>query len=224
MLLYNAVRFLLHNYEPARSFVSQYFDGYDIDTKENYSCPGLKRAIMEHGIIETAKDKQKLHFHYVDGTSHPLNDILENLLELFAARYAVINSNVTQHRYEMRPDRQEQLQVPEIFSFVVDKNGNLVTPARKAPNKKVNWRTRRRAAMSNRSALAIGEASELMKMLSDHDAVMDIFTEYLDEASIWRVGDKIKGDRLSDYLQPVIQNALQTDDKPASAKRPRSQL
>ena len=229
MLLYNAVRFLLHNYESTRSFVSQYFDGYDIDAKDNYSCPALKRAIMARGIIETAKEGLELNFHYVDGPPHPLNDILKHLLVLFAARYAAFKSNVTRQQYERRTGRQDRGTIPVELTVVVDDNGNIVTPSRQAPDEEVDWEVISAMADKNRlSPLAAGvptdDASGLVKKLADHRTVKAIFTRYLKETSTWRGEDKIQGDRLSNYLQPIVQNPLQTDDQPASAKRPRSQL
>ena len=229
VLLYNAVHFLPHNYESVRAFVAQYFDGYDIDMEGNYSCPALKRTTMERGLLETAKERIRLRFHYVDGPpSHPLNKIIGRLLVLFAARYTVINSNITQKRYEPQPGYQDRGTIPEAFSFEVDRDGNLVSPTRKVRPKRVDWTSIRAKINKNKisppgAGVPACDALKLIKRLADHKLVKAIFTQYLYEGSIWRDGDKIQGDRLSNYLLHITQNSLHTDHEPAPAKRPRSQ-
>ncbi|RPD57730.1 hypothetical protein L227DRAFT_577714 [Lentinus tigrinus ALCF2SS1-6] len=111
VLLYYAIRFLPHNCNDVGEFVRSYFRGYVKDGCEYFSGRAKKEA-MGMGRIDLAGDK-KLVFYYSDVAAdnastpaahpsssamededaleeHPLNQLLDALLQCFKARYALL--------------------------------------------------------------------------------------------------------------------------------------
>ncbi|TFK83357.1 hypothetical protein K466DRAFT_529000, partial [Polyporus arcularius HHB13444] len=85
-LLYNAVRFLVHNFSNIHTFIHNYFDDTSPDSNLVPSTPQAKEASITEGRI---KFKGKaLKFGGRD--LHPMNELVERLLDLFRARYRVL--------------------------------------------------------------------------------------------------------------------------------------
>ncbi|RPD57718.1 hypothetical protein L226DRAFT_525038 [Lentinus tigrinus ALCF2SS1-7] len=112
VLLHYAIRFLPHNCKDVGEFVRSYFRGYVKDGGD-YFCGLAKSKAMALGRIAHAGDK-KLVFYYSDVAAddasaptdhpsssavkdknalkqHPLNQLLDALLRLFKARYALLS-------------------------------------------------------------------------------------------------------------------------------------
>ncbi|KAI0739945.1 hypothetical protein C8Q80DRAFT_204322 [Daedaleopsis nitida] len=98
-MLYNAIRFLLHNLNHIDGFVHAYFDDSPLDGDNHNSAPGGKEAMINAGKLFFGG--VNVLFHDDKGNdNHPLNALMKALLEKFHARYNVLDwqANVEQQK------------------------------------------------------------------------------------------------------------------------------
>lgn len=127
ILLYFAIRFFRHNCENVTRYMHHYFDGFEGDEGE-YFCGIAKRETMTAGMI-LVEDGEQLNFDvppdaFADcqaghagipsssanpdislNTTHPLNTIVDALLVIFKARYALLKNSkvVAQDTFRSAP-------------------------------------------------------------------------------------------------------------------------
>ena len=127
ILLYFAIRFFRHNSENVPRYMHHYFDGFEGDEGE-YFCGIAKRETMTAGMI-LVEDGEQLNFDvppdaFADcqaghagipsssanpdislNTTHPLNTLVDALLVIFKARYALLKNSkvVAQDTFRSAP-------------------------------------------------------------------------------------------------------------------------
>ncbi|KAI0739908.1 hypothetical protein C8Q80DRAFT_1357572 [Daedaleopsis nitida] len=104
-LLYNAIRFVLHNFDDVDGFVNAYFDDTVVKHNSQQSAPHAKTTAMTTGelaldedillFITKIRDEESDDIDNSDDSdndvdNHPLNALLDALLERFRARYDVL--------------------------------------------------------------------------------------------------------------------------------------
>ena len=106
VLLFFAVRYLLHNYEDVGGFMFNYFDGC-VTHKGEYYCGQLKYAAMHQGAISIPGSRPLVFRlppgfvppHSASGSpppqTHIVNDLIASLLRLFSARYTLLQLDST---------------------------------------------------------------------------------------------------------------------------------
>ena len=220
VLLYNGVRFLLHNYPSIVAFVKNYFDGYD-EARGRMFSPELKRTIV-YQQAELVYCSERLEFLRPDGALHPINLVLSSLLRLFQRRYKYEEYLKQLAVWEAREDRQK-LRVEVSYTDhpsssirnrpktppTLDANGQAVLLEEQSfsfpdrPTKPVLSPTVKRGMESCRSH-AVFRA--LLRMHDDKDG--------------WDFSDKIKEDRLKHYVQdPIVLVKENPMERPSKMSR-----
>lgn len=92
VMLFYGVRYLPHTLPSVSEFVIDYFDTFQQNEAGRRLCSSLKEAAMQSKMLVYAgKD---LRFLKTTGQrGNPMNALINSLLELFQARYQVINHN-----------------------------------------------------------------------------------------------------------------------------------
>ncbi|RDX50652.1 hypothetical protein OH76DRAFT_433329 [Lentinus brumalis] len=193
-VLYNAVRFLVHNFSNIHTFIHHYFDDTSPDSNLVPSTPLAKEASITEGRI---KFKGKtLKFGGRD--LHPMNELVERLLDLFRARYRVLRWETEQETAWVAQDDA----LPPI------------PPPADAPAKGWSARFKQRTTRQPQSELRSPVVDprrptkrdiQLAASLRTHDAVLDIFEELVRKEGVWPDNDTV-ADRLHGYRQapPVL--------------------
>ncbi|TFK86011.1 hypothetical protein K466DRAFT_524948 [Polyporus arcularius HHB13444] len=196
VLLYYAIRFLRHNCDSVGPFMLSYFDDFTRGDGGVY-CGRTKAAAMELGKIRLA-NRQDLTFHLppdavvaddlADGpdaasssasqhpaadpkTTHPLNLVLDALLDLFRARYALLSDLKTAVE-DPPPTTQRAVPSADKLDLWWSDEGVDAMPA--AARKKV----------------ASSEDEVKAMKLASHDAIKDMLRPYF-KHFVWPEEDKI---------------------------------
>ena len=103
VLLYNAVRFLIHNLDPIVPFVQKYFDGQDEVEGRFFSPETKSNCIRIYGRPQHYR--KHIVFSRPDGTGHTINLIFRDLFHLIQGRYAVLDYKAT------KADLEKEIQV-----------------------------------------------------------------------------------------------------------------
>ncbi|RPD57691.1 hypothetical protein L227DRAFT_655264 [Lentinus tigrinus ALCF2SS1-6] len=197
-LLYNAVRFLVHNYENIKSFMHNYFDDSSVDTDSVPSAPQAKEASMTVGRIVFKGKVLKFGPREV----HAMNNLIDKLLTLFRARYRVLHWEADmQHGMST----QEEEVLPSIPP-PADDHESLLDQAR------FEWLNEARQQSRSRSPSPVADPlrpterdMKLAQSLNTHHAVVEIFGEFVMNGKIWTDNDTVN-DRLEGYRQaPPVQ-------------------
>ena len=206
VLLYNATRFLLHNYNPVSPFIQDYYDGYN-QYDGRWFSPVFKRTCIrffngEHVVY----GGQALKFRRSDGSeNHALNLILSRLFKMFQARYVV------EEYEEAVKDRRKQEEER------IRKQGRDVSPSQ-MPRKNANVFIRRPRRIDREVALkatlnnetdktsVVAPSAEVLQ-LREESRKHSLFRHYLNldyelpAGFSWDHHDKLEYDRLQHYVQ-----------------------
>ena len=113
VLIYNSIRFLIHDASSTQGFIETYFDGYS-RVAAGVSASATKNAVMELG--ELRYDRKKIVFRLPNGGPHPINKVIEELLRIFKARYEVLDYEANMAAYEARQRAHPLPSLLEIIS------------------------------------------------------------------------------------------------------------
>ncbi|RPD53576.1 hypothetical protein L226DRAFT_488350 [Lentinus tigrinus ALCF2SS1-7] len=202
VLLYNAVRFLLHNLPDVHSFVTHYFDNAIVIANDVADASPVKHSAINTGRIVFSQDV--LHFEMpvnVRG-DHPMNELIRRLLKLFCARYRVLEWEETKAAHATQAAALPL--IPSAEEAVPDLDDQIEqTPFTARPSEE--------SIASGPTA----EDFEFAESLKTHHAVVDIFAEIVQTAQWPKQAEKdVVDDRLFGYRQPPRVNPL-TKDKPS---------
>ena len=108
VLLYNAVRFLIHNCDLVVPFVKGYFDCQDQASGKLFP-PRLKRdCIRLYGGPQHCGEN--LVFRRPSGARHAINSIFQDLFRLIQGRYAVLDYNTKKFKLEKEIEEEVELE------------------------------------------------------------------------------------------------------------------
>ncbi|KAH9913814.1 uncharacterized protein BXZ73DRAFT_106834 [Epithele typhae] len=107
VFLYNAVCLLDHNLPDVHEFVSKFFDD------NSARVPMLKMSAMDpQGVIRDS-NRVELEFEASGGaTAHPINSLIDELLQLFQARYQVLKYDDDLRAYRKKLSALQSQQEP----------------------------------------------------------------------------------------------------------------
>ncbi len=222
VLLYNALRFLLHNFETIHTFVQEYFDNVTVTPKLVQTASRVKKSVITTGQIESGDDEvlSFLQPMGIDG-QHPMNELIRRLLELFCARYRVLKweaANAAANR-AARAAQQDVLRSRALPSLAAPRarsihDARFKSLASEAPATPVQPPDTTMADPPRPSQRDF----ELSKSLMTHQAVLDIFIEVASRPNVWpKEGDTV-ADRLHGY-RPAPRVLPSTNPKPAKQAR-----
>ncbi|KAL7277934.1 hypothetical protein ACG7TL_007882 [Trametes sanguinea] len=117
VLLFYAVRLFRHNISNVSFFVADYFDKFTVSGDVKRRCSIAKKMAMNEGIIKVSR-WNPLQFKFPDGQVHTdLNDLLNNLLQYFKARYEVLAWESRKSQVTPRPSDAPASPAPSQPSF-----------------------------------------------------------------------------------------------------------
>lgn len=180
VILWHAVRFLRHNCSDVDSFMANFFDGVEF-YNGYFHCGSAKLATMRDGVIRlctNALNTGLLEFRIHDSDeAHPLNDLFDDILELFKAYY-VIHTKV--------PSRSRARRIHNVRQVGTTDSSH---PNRGQVTSEISYvhATEPTSAYSTASSVPAHQ-------LSDHDAMSGIFKDALNQE--WPEEDKVE-DQLS---------------------------
>ncbi|TFK84675.1 hypothetical protein K466DRAFT_665016 [Polyporus arcularius HHB13444] len=222
VLLYNALRFLLHNFESIHTFIQEYFDNATVTPKLVQTASRTKKSVITTGQIESGDDEvlSFLQPMGIDG-EHPMNELIRRLLELFCARYRVLKweaANAAANR-AARAAQQDVLRSRALTSSAAPDEisvqdvwfQSLASDAPATPVQPADTTMADPPRPSRRDF-------ELSKSLMTHQAVLDIFKEVASRPKVWPERGDTVADRLHGY-RPAPRVLPSTNPKPAKQAR-----
>lgn len=215
VLLYNAVRFLLHNIDDTPEFVRDYFDNASVNVK--FSLGAARGSVIVSG-------GQDLEFYMPQDTAgiHPMNDLLAELFKLFSARYRVLQWELASQRQEgsLAPKRPLNAANGHFDIEAAEDEQSESTPDSPSPlpqNKDTSNTTVTpsaiQAAKTTTNASRPAEDDFMRaKSLDTHQVVIDIFARIVRKGE-WPQEQDTVPDRLFGYRQ-APRASRSTSDKP----------
>ncbi|RPD57704.1 hypothetical protein L227DRAFT_506295 [Lentinus tigrinus ALCF2SS1-6] len=208
-LLYNAVRFLVHNYDSIKGLMQHYFDDTSVNAKSVPSAPLVKKTSMITGEI----DYKGTILRFGPQEVHAMNDLVDKLLNLFRARYRVLRWEAGRQPAQPAKPTQEVDVLSSFSQPPVDARGSLqrarlrsLRPAREQS------KPRPHNAVTTDPLRPTEEDQQLAESLKTHHAIVDIFEEFVGNDSLWTDNDTVN-DRLHGYRQAP--SVLASTAKPA---------
>ncbi|PIL27941.1 hypothetical protein GSI_09976 [Ganoderma sinense ZZ0214-1] len=222
VLIYLAVRFLRTGSLNVWTFIDNYFEGFQLDVDDRVTCGSLKETIIQTGSLlwgeapirfltepMSAGDRDALSQEVLS----PLNEIIENYLAFFKARYTVLE-------YERQVKNAQQKPLPSLESTITastpssteeTRNRELrhalyqakgyAVPAKKNPNPDGSSApTPNKAQLEKPSQSVYDTAAQL----ATHDAILDMLAGEV-YTRVWPKGD-YAGDQLVGYVPRALQS------------------
>ena len=221
VLLYNAVRFLHHNYNSTIPFVKKYFDGRDEVGGTLFSSEHKSDCVRVHGNVKFRGSE--LSFGLSNGGDHALNAILRELFHLFRGRYAVLDYDTAKQALMARLEeekKQEKLleedlgdnvlstpshcsNASDILLFEVDRYINEELDSGEQDAAMVDEKA---SARAEKELASLKEPTEYDKICQancqQHDTFLRILTKRRKLGlSVWDEADRIKGDSFQHHVQ-----------------------
>ena len=216
VLLYNGVRFLLHNYPSIVAFIKRYFDGYDESNGRMFS-PELKRAIIyqQAALIHC---NERLKFLCPDGTLHPINDVFSDLLDLFQKRYLFEDYQKQHAEWKRQKDAPRRPVVVPNAANPFDDYDEMPIESGDGFQEYLSSRSRAPPAPNPEPVLP-PDVKAGMEYCRAHTSFRTILRRYNDKDG-WNYTDKIEGDRLKHYVQdPVVLVKEDPMERPSKISR-----
>ena len=231
VLIYNAVRFLRHNYDPVVPFIKKYFDGQDEIGGTLFSSEHKRACIRVHAGVNFRGSE--LVFKRSDGGDHALNAILKDLFHLFKGRYTALDYDTAKLALMTRLDeekKQEKEQeklletAPEssktttsspshdafdLLSVDVDWyiGADKVDEGQDAESIARGYKIEKPSATTERELVSLKEPTEDDRSCQvncrQHDTFFKILTQNRTQSG-WDGADRIKGDRLKHHVQDSV--------------------
>ncbi len=218
VLIYLAVRFLRMGSLNVWRFVENYFEGFEQDGDNKVICGHVKEKIIRTGTLmwgeepirflstqppPAARDVQRQD---ADSEPHsPLNEIIENYLAFFKARYAVLE-------YE----RQVSTKPLHSLQRAIETATSSSAVARTKDLRRANNRTKGYPLSSSSGSKLVPPLDskrpqkpapwvyEMAASLETHDAILDMLTMEVDTRD-WP-SDDYAGDQLLGYIPLQLQS------------------
>ena len=204
VVLFYAVRFLRHNCTDVAQFMHNYFDDYQ--TIDGELVAGMaKSSAMAFGEIRLPRQQKLLFYHShiaTDSTDegasstvqddpssikHPLGNILDALLELFKARYALMT--ITGDAAEDPPTLSQPIPpADEIDAWFAQTAKGYVSATKQVAEK------------SKRLAKQRKSYEQAAAQLESYDEVIALLCSFFNnDAIVWPKNDKVPDQRRSDW-------------------------
>ncbi|KAI0368154.1 hypothetical protein BV20DRAFT_1084536, partial [Pilatotrama ljubarskyi] len=198
VLVYYAVRFLPSSLPSVTSFVILYFDTFTLDpTSGQRFCSPAKTNAVRHAELKFLE--KRVTFRKTTGEeNNPLNRLIATLLRLFAARYAVIDHELTHTKAEA-PRRSNPVQ-----------RASPATRPRRADVRRAGdrpWFEEKPVEVSQEPALIPlhPQAKEEAAKLDSHAQFLRLILQALDSPDEeWRDADVTGGDQLINYEPRLV--------------------
>ncbi|EJF59442.1 hypothetical protein DICSQDRAFT_172040 [Dichomitus squalens LYAD-421 SS1] len=221
VIIFLAIRFIRSNctLSVVHSFINDYFDGVTNQGRNRYTCSEtkistIKQARLRHGNVKIAfmggaerlgKDDQPLEG---DGhPHHPLRDLLADLLKLFQARYAVEEWEARSAQVARAKQTATASPLPSLLPTVASRDGDYQRPPSEiqALNiKRSGARKAKKANVLSEPTKPSEETFEEAEKLDSHDAVLEVFEDYVNSPEIvWPLDDKVE-DELQGHQHPDL--------------------
>ena len=220
VLIYNSIRFLIHDASSTHGFVKAYFDGYnEVDGDIGVSASDTKSIVVKSGELQY--NGNKIMIRLPTGEPHPINGVLEHLLQLFKARYEILEYEAKKAAYDARqcahPDPLPSLLdtisedtkpddgIKEVLAFEKRQNNRYYDPNAAAAFKlKVKLKLEKNSQNSRQPPpRPPTETFELAEALENHTGFIMVLQEYIESTEIdWPLQDRRAVDTLKGYVPP----------------------
>ena len=226
VLLYNAVRFLLHNIDDTPGFVHDYFDNASVGINYSQGPPKAKDIFISWGYFKVSCGYD-LRFHMPPNTAgvHPMNGLLAELIKLFCARYRVLQweAELASREWEDSLATMPSLDdADDDFDFEADfrakaeaedpgPQSTLINPSPPPQNDVTSITAASTTATEDYCPTQ--EDYARAESINTHQVVIDIFARIMENGKWPRKRDTVP-DRLFGYRQAPRVNPS-TSDKPA---------
>ncbi|KAI0645292.1 hypothetical protein C8Q79DRAFT_763078 [Trametes meyenii] len=227
VLLYVAIRFLPHNCgeDSVGHLLSSYFDDYQ-DTDTGYGCGFQKLYSMRNGEVSFLQKRNwvKLRFLYSSASddSHPINDIIQELLTWCKSHYALTfhprdaeKSAAESSSRGLQQSNVRNSRMPQDHDDYMAKKLASRKPQNPLPTPKTDTPSLSPTTVD----MAVYKATAAK--LADHAAIAMLFGEYLDETRHnWPADDKGEDKRPKGGYkrgQDVLRGLTSYQDQPTSS-------
>ena len=205
VLIYDASRFVSHNLTrlQAHAFYRTYFDGQSLGADGNAACSLAKRLVVR--TAELTADNVPIVFG--DNSSHPLNDLVSDLLTLFQSRLVVyLKETSAPTAPQAVSSASEMLIGVDEADSVIMNNARVQVPLMNIARKRTKEGPKEPTP----------EMLEMARKLETHRHVMMVFAAYLAEGD-WPKRDTHEDDLMEGYDQDESLATLQAAVKKSRA-------